>query len=188
MSLHPKQSTLLYKTGCKIFQSVVSLQNQNRINQSKFQNINVMKPLLILFTLVTFLFSQPLLANERDVTPSVLKSFQTTFSDAKDVEWIVGETLYKARFELNGQVVMAYYNTQGSLLAITRNITSHQLPLALQTALKKGHESLWITELFEMSNDQGTVYYATLENAENKVVLKSSATSGWNVYSKDKKD
>lgn len=147
-----------------------------------------MKPLLILFTLVTFLFSQPILANERDVTPSVLKSFQTTFSDAKDVEWIVGESLYKARFELSGQVVMAYYNTQGLLLAVTRNITSHQLPLALQTTMKKSHEGLWITELFEMSNDEGTLYYVTLESAESKVVLKSSANSSWNVYSKIKKD
>ena len=128
-----------------------------------------MKPLLILLTLITVFFSQPSLANNRDVTPIVLKSFQTTFSDAKDVEWIVGESLYKARFELSGQVVMAYYNTQGMLLAITRNITSHQLPLALQTTLKKGNEGLWITELFEMSNEQGTVYYATLENGESKL-------------------
>lgn len=146
-----------------------------------------MKPLLIALTLFVSLFTQPLFANAADVTPNVLKSFQTTFATAKDVAWTVGESHYKAQFELSGQVVSAFYSTDGNLLAVTRNITTHQLPLSLQTGLKKGHESAWITDLFEMSNDEGTSYYVTLETGDSKVVLKSNG-NGWNAYSKTKKD
>ena len=138
-----------------------------------------MKPLLIALTLLASIFTQPLFANTGDVTPSVLKSFQTTFTTAKDVAWTTGDNHYKAQFELSGQVVSAYYSADGNLLAVTRNITTHQLPLSLQTSLKKGHEGAWITDLFEMSNEEGTSYYVTLETAETKVVLKSNSNV-WN--------
>jgi hypothetical protein len=57
----------------------------------------------------------------------------------------------------------------------------------LQTELKKDHANEWITELFEMSHDNGTDYYITLENADNKTILKSSNNSTWSVYKKLRK-
>jgi hypothetical protein len=146
-----------------------------------------MKPLLIALTLLASIFTQPLFATNRDVTPSVIKSFQSTFSTATDVAWTAGDHMYKARFVLNAQVVTAYYNFDGHLMAVTRHITSHQLPLTLQTTLKKGADGAWISELFELSNDEGTSYYVTLETADSKVVMKSSGQS-WSQYSKSKKD
>ena len=146
-----------------------------------------MKPLLIILTLLAVNFAQPAFAGEGDIKPSVLKSFQSTFTAAKAVEWTTTDNLIKARFELNGQVVSAYYNNSGSLLAVTRNITTHQLPLSLQTSLKKEFNSFWVSDLFELNNDEGTTYYATIETAETKVVLYSSNKS-WSVYSKTKKD
>ena len=146
-----------------------------------------MKPLLIILTLLAVNFAQPAFAGEGDIKPSVLKSFQSTFTAAKAVEWTTTDNLIKARFELNGQVVSAYYNNSGSMLAVTRNITTHQLPLSLQTSLKKEFNSFWVSDLFELNNDEGTTYYATIETAETKVVLYSSNKS-WSVYSKTKKD
>ena len=146
-----------------------------------------MKPLLIILTLLAVNFAQPAFAGEGDIRPSVLKSFQSTFSAAKAVEWTATDNLYKARFELNGQVVSAYYNNSGAMLAVTRNITTHQLPLSLQTSLKKEFNSFWVSDLFELNNDEGTTYYATLETAETKVVLFSN-NKDWSVYSKTKKD
>ena len=146
-----------------------------------------MKPLLIAFTFLTVLFSQPSFATEKNVTPTVLKSFEKTFTTAKAVEWVVSQNLYKARFELNGQVVCAYYNNEGALMAVTRNITAHQLPFVLQTNLMKGHENHWITELFELSNEGGTTYYAVLETADSKVMLQSVGKT-WSPYQKARKD
>lgn len=146
-----------------------------------------MKPLLIILTLLAVNFAQPAFAGEGDIRPSVLKSFQSMFSAAKAVEWTATDNLYKARFELNGQVVNAYYNNSGAMLAVTRNITTHQLPLSLQTSLKKEFNSFWVTDLFELNNDEGTTYYATLETAETKVVLYSN-NKNWSVYTKTKKD
>lgn len=148
-----------------------------------------MKPLFILLTCIAAFFAQPSFATEKEATPSsVLKSFNATFNTATDVEWTATESLYKARFVLNGQVVNAYYSTDGEMLAVTRNITSHQLPLVLQTGLKKAYSNLWITDLFELNNEEGTTYYVTLENGDQKLVLKSAGGSGWSLYGKTRKN
>ena len=146
-----------------------------------------MKPLLIVLTILASVFTQPTFATNRDVTPVVLKSFQTKFASAKEVTWTSSESLFKAHFELNGQAVTAFYSTDGNLLAVSRHITSHQLPLSLQTSLRKGHEGAWISELFELNSEEGITYYATLETADCKVVLKSNGQS-WTAYNKNKKD
>jgi hypothetical protein len=74
----------------------------------------------------------------------------------------------------------------GKMIALTRNISSLQLPLSLQTELKTKNEKLWISDLFEVANDQGTSYYATLENADEQIVMKSSGST-WTIYRKQRK-
>ena len=146
-----------------------------------------MKPLLIALTFLATFFTQPLFAADREVNPTVLKSFANTFTTAKDVEWTVADNMFKAHFAYNGQVVTAFYTSEGNLLAVSRNITSHQLPIALQTELMKGQTNAWIANLFEITSDEGTAYYATLESAESKSVFKSNGQS-WSTFSKTKKN
>ena len=143
-----------------------------------------MKPLLIAFTFWAALLTQPAFANDGDIKPSIVKNFEKTFTTATNVEWTITPNLYKARFEMNGQVVTAYYSTSGRQLGVTRNITSHQLPLTLQTAMKKEYANHWITDLFELTNDEGTTYYVTLENADTKTIMQSQSTHSWSVYQK----
>ena len=143
-----------------------------------------MKPLLIALTFLASVFAKPSFANDGEIKPAVIKTFEKTFATAKNVEWTITPDMYKARFEMAGQVVTAYYNASGRQLGVTRNITSHQLPLTLQTAMKKDYASHWITDLFELTSDEGTTYYVTLENAETKIVLQSQSTQSWSIYQK----
>ena len=126
-------------------------------------------------------------AGKEKVNEKVLKAFNTEFASAQEVEWTVSADYYKAAFGMNGQRVFAFYNTDGELIGLTRNIPSSQLPLKLQTSLKKNYNSYWISDLFEVSNNDGTSYYVTLENGDNKVILKSSAGNDWSTYKKDRK-
>ncbi|TCZ67082.1 hypothetical protein [Flaviaesturariibacter aridisoli] len=117
-----------------------------------------------------------------DVTPAVLESFQTTFGNAKEVSWNSSNELFAARFTLDGQHINAYYTAEGGLVALTRNVTVSQLPVMLQTSLKRQHNGAWISELFEYATDEGTFYYATLENADMKITLRSSNNNEWSTY------
>ena len=121
------------------------------------------------------------------VSQKVLASFKTEFTNAKDVEWETGNNYFKAAFTMNEQRIFAYYNADGRLLSIARHISSIQLPVNLYTALKNDHSKYWISDLFEVSNNEGLHYYVTLETADSKLVMHSGNGGSWSTYSKNKK-
>lgn len=146
-----------------------------------------MKPLFIALALLASVFTKTSFAADPDVAPVVLKSFETQFVQAKEVTWSYTSGLYKAVFFLNNQQVVAYYDGDGLMVAVTRNITSLQLPLALQVSLKNEcAENQWIADLFEVTSENGVEYFATLQTADTKEVLKASPTTGWFIYQKAK--
>lgn len=126
-------------------------------------------------------------AGEEEVDAKVLGAFKKEFSSAKQITWTVASNYFQASFVYNDQHVSAYYNTEGELLGLTRYISPADLPLALQSDLKKSHSEYWISDLFEVSNESGTAYYITLEDAETSLVLKASNGKNWDNYKKVKK-
>jgi hypothetical protein len=145
-----------------------------------------MKPILITLTALFSLISMSSFANDTNVSSKVEASFKNSFKSATEVNWTAGANFYRADFSFNGQIVAAFYNEGGEMIALTRNISSTQLPLALQTGLKKNQEGYWISSLFEIANEEGTSYYVTLENADKKLVMKSSGAD-WMSFQKQKK-
>jgi hypothetical protein len=126
-------------------------------------------------------------AGEETVASKVLTAFEKDFVGARETAWTITRDYYKAVFLFNGQQVSAFYNADGNMIAMTRFISSLDLPLSLQTNLKKEYGNYWISDLFELSNSEGTSYYITLENADTKVVLKSGGNENWNTYRKSTK-
>ena len=121
------------------------------------------------------------------VNEKVLNAFNSEFTNVHEVEWTASADYFKASFALNGHMVSAFFNTDGELMGMTRNIPSSQLPVILQTSLKRNYGSFWVSNLFEVSNSNGTSYYITLEDGDNKIILKSSGNSTWATYKKDRK-
>jgi hypothetical protein len=128
-------------------------------------------------------------ANGKDdvVTQDARDAFKKDFATASNIKWEQRNNFLKATFSFNGQILTAYYYTNGDLQAVVRNITSDQLPINLVTSLRRDYTAFWITDLFEISSDGQTTYYVTIENSDKKVVLKSDDLSSWQVYSKERK-
>ena len=147
-----------------------------------------MKRLVLTLTIALSLISFSSFAKDDvNVSPAALEAFKNSFKNATEVNWSASETYFKAEFSLNGQFVSAYFDVAGKMIAMTRNISSLQLPITLQANLKNNYENYWITELFEVANEEGTAYYITLENADTKLIMKSSAGSEWYNYKKIRK-
>ena len=121
------------------------------------------------------------------VSQQARDAFKKDFSTACNISWEQKDNFIKATFSLNGQVLCAYYNANGDLQAVVRNIVSDQLPLSLLTSLRRDYTAFWITDLFEISTNGQTSYYVTIENSDKKIVLKSDDASSWDVYSKERK-
>jgi hypothetical protein len=128
-------------------------------------------------------------ANDNDgVSKSVKSSFSKDFKSATNVEWQQKSKFDKATFSFNNQIMFAYYDPTGMLLAVSRNISSENLPIKLQADLKNTYSNYWISDLFENAAHDVTTYYITLENADQKLILRSNDSNEWGVYQKINKD
>jgi hypothetical protein len=121
------------------------------------------------------------------VSPKVLASFKTEFSTATNVEWETGSNYFRATFSMNEQRIFAYYSVEGELMSVARYISSTQLPINLFSNLKNDYSKYWISDLFEVSNNEGLHYYVTLETADTKLMMRSTNGGSWTTYSKSKK-
>lgn len=143
---------------------------------------------LAMVTLTALISFASFNANAQDirVSSAVVDAFNTSFNNTSDVTWKDCGNYVKADFNMNGQYITAFYNQEASLMAVTKNISSVQLPVTLQSSLKKEYAQHWISDLFELSNESGTTYYATVENGDSKIILKSAGNT-WTTYKKSRK-
>lgn len=148
-----------------------------------------MKKLLLSIATVLMIGGGAFAAKNDDgiANQQAVRSFKKDFANATNIVWEQKDNFAKATFSLNGQVLFAYYNNNGDLQAVVRNIVSDQLPINLLTSLRNDYNGCWITDLFEMASNDETTYYVTLETSDKKIVLKSQGANQWEVYSKDRK-
>jgi len=141
-----------------------------------------------LFVMLAFIIaSVSAMANDNTIDNKVLDAFKKDFATASQVEWTQGENLYRASFLYNNKYVSVYYDKEGQMIGLTRNISSIDLPVMLQKSLRSNYEKYWISDLFEVSNFDGTGYCVTLENGSNKIVLKSMNGEDWAQFQKTAK-
>ena len=141
---------------------------------------------LVLLTLVVT--TSAFATNTGDnVNQKAANTFSQKFTNAKEVSWSKTDNYVKASFTINEQVLFAYFSQAGELMAVSRNIMVSALPINLQTSLKKDYPATWISELTEFATDDETVYYVTVENADQKTTLKSIGTHTWTIQKNLKK-
>lgn len=146
-----------------------------------------MKFLFILLTAISTNFAQAATNTNGEITPAAIKAFSRTFNNAQEVTWTASNDLSKVSFQINGQYATAFYSGTGEMVAITRNISPLQLPVMLLATIKSEYTAQWISELIEVSDETGTHYYVTLEDADQKVTLKSNGIAAWSTFQKVRK-
>jgi len=122
-----------------------------------------------------------------EIPASVSSNFTRHFAHAKNVSWEKMDNYYKASFELNSTVLFAFYGNDKHFVGIAHNLTSDKLPLMLQADLKMNYPGYWITDLVEYSVNHMPGYSVTLENADQKITLKSDNLSRWDMSVKIRK-
>ena len=133
------------------------------------------------------LMANILLANTRDtmVPESVATAFSYNFSYATEVQWEGWGNYYKATFVQNDHTMYVFYSDDAELMGIAKNITFDELPVLLQAGLKNKYPEFWITELAKYVIADKTGFLVTIENADEKIVLRTNDSRHWQVYSKE---
>ncbi len=140
---------------------------------------------VIAMVMFTTLFAAPVPAN---INRKVQSTFTEKFSDASNVQWTNQENYIKASFMLNEQIMFAFFDPSGEFMGVSRNILSRELPINLQSQLKKEMGDGWITEVLEFATENETSYYTTIEKPNQQISLKATDFTSWEVIRKVKKD
>jgi hypothetical protein len=140
------------------------------------------KKLIGLFTTI-LLFTGALFANEgTQPSKQVQKEFDRAFAQSKEVKWEKIADFYKVSFLLGDQYLTAIFSPSNRIESVSRNISIATLPLTLQKGIQdKLSDLAWVTECIELSGKNGTEYYATVENADQKIAYHSNGHV-WSVF------
>jgi hypothetical protein len=147
-----------------------------------------MKKRILIFALMLTGISYSFANTTDGITKRATASFSKDFSNAKNIKWERKHDYMLATFSMNNEVMFAYYTSEGELIGVARNILSDKLPISQLVNLKKNYVGYWISNLFEVNKNGITTYYITLENANEKLALRSSGDGDWDVYSKEEKE
>ncbi len=119
---------------------------------------------------------------------TVNSAFHKDFANATVIDYKVSKDYTRLTLKMTDVIFEAFYNDNGDLLAVSQNIRSSLLPVKLLAELRKNYGNCWISDLFQLTSDDQSNYYITLENADSKITLKSSDAAGWELYKKTNKD
>jgi hypothetical protein len=125
-------------------------------------------------------------ANEKEASPLVISTFENSFPNAADIMWKEVGDFYQATFTLDGQMLSAYFSETGDFIAVTKNISFFDLPLALQLNLKKD-ETSWIKDIVTASTTSGSAFYIQIENATSTLIYKSFNNKKWVLHKANEK-
>jgi len=170
------EETMKQKKGVRIMKQE-TITKQNNLSMKK-----IMITLMLASAVMTNVFG-----SEDKVSPQVLQAFNSKFQKAHTITWTAAGNYYQASFNYSGNWMYARYTKDGKFISVTRNVNSAELPFYLQNSIKNRHAGYWISDVVEESNKSGFTYYITLENADQKIVLKSKSGSDWVLNQKSDK-
>jgi hypothetical protein len=129
--------------------------------------------------------------NEDSLSKKVANAFNAAFPGAK---YVAVETLenqkelVKITFEHVGEIMFAFYSRNGDLVALSRKIKLPQLPIPARLSLEKKKRDRFLTDLFEISQNGETNYYATIKDAEWSMIYVANESGAWTLVKKSKRE
>jgi hypothetical protein len=152
----------------------------------KIYKSKTMKKSILSIAIVLAVISTAFGKHPSTVTQRAAASFQKDFYQASEVSWAETNNYVLATFSMNKETMFAYYDFQGNLIGLVHHILTTSLPESLRTDIKKHYGNYWVSELFQITNEQGVYYYIQLQNADETIVLSTEGTNGWHRYSMPK--
>jgi hypothetical protein len=148
-----------------------------------------MKKRIIISMAACFLTFSSIFAGTRgdDVPQNIASDFSSHFYHAQNVKWEKMDSYYEVTFSQFGSTMFAFYSENADFMGIANYIPTGNLPELLSHELKTKYGNYWISDLFRyLVNDQPG-YCVTIENGDQKIMLKSEGSKNWILYKSVKK-
>jgi hypothetical protein len=131
-----------------------------------------MKKLLFVAALLTGLAATAT-PSPTEISERILKSFNETFTDAKDVTWHEYEKYAQANFKQDEVQIKAQFSDDGTLLKTYRYYSEKQLMPNIVAKLKKRYTGKEIAGVTEVTSDDEVTFVINLRDDKNYYIIKS---------------
>lgn len=112
-------------------------------------------------------------ARTSGVNEKVLKQFQETFKDAKEVVWKEYDAFYEVDFKLSTSQMTVRYDADGNVLRYLRYYSGNQLPTLILLKLKNQYPGRTVFGITEFFNDNELNYLVTMKDDKHWYTVKS---------------
>ena len=143
-----------------------------------------MKKLLFAALLATGLSASAFAAPT--VKTSAATQFAQDFKTATNVSWKSTPDFIKVSFTLNKEKREAYYETDGTMIALSKSIPTEALPDNVQNALKTHYADYTVQDRILMEGTDESAYYISLSKNGESMILKADDTGYISTWSKTK--
>ena len=123
---------------------------------------------MLLGSATTFAIAPP------EVNEKVLKAFQETFKDPKEVNWHEYENYYEVDFKQDEIKTQVRYDGDGNITGTTRYYFEKQLPPYIISNLKRKYPQRTVYGVTEIYSENDLQYYITMEDEKNWYTVKSN--------------
>lgn len=131
-----------------------------------------MKNLILAVLFVAATTTAAFATGESNISYFVLNSFRHDFKDVTNVNWTSKADFAKATFIQNNRKMEVYYNTNGNLIAISKNIQLDELPVNAKRVFAKWYEGYTVNEAIKFEGIDEQSYYLSAENEKENVIIK----------------
>ena len=148
-----------------------------------------MKKLFVTVAVAVMVGLTSFAADITKVSSKVRTAFEKEFTTATNVSWEIlkGENIYHASFVYAGEVMEAYYSTDGEMIAAARHISESKLPLLVNKSLKENFGQYSVKQISEYMTTESTSYIVSLENEKVTMVARIYSSGSHEVLKKTKK-
>jgi len=108
-----------------------------------------------------------------DVNEKVLKLFNETFKNPKEVHWHEFQEYYEVNFKDQDVKTTVRYDSDGNVLRCLRYYSGSQLPLYILSSLKKQYPELTIFGVTEFFTGTELTYLVTMQDNKHWYTIKS---------------
>ncbi len=122
-----------------------------------------------------------------EVNEKVLKAFNETFSDAKDVIWSEYESYYEVKFKQSEISARLKYDQEGNVIEAYRYYQEQYLPPYVLCRLKKKYADKKVFGITEVTKESGLEYFITLEDDQHWYTVRSDSFGNLDLQKKFKK-
>ena len=129
----------------------------------------------LMFAIAMLLGSMVVFAGRpMDVSQKVLKAFEETFKNPKDVIWHEYENFYEVNFNQDAIKTVVRYDTDGNIIGTTRYYFENQLPPYITSKLKKKYPDRSVYGVTEIYTETDLTYYITMEDDKSWFTVKAN--------------